>query len=300
MQWNIPDMTRRSHRAYLMTMTVVGLGLAAATGWYGCDYYITPVTARNVHEGHALFSPSGLIGHGLGFIGTFLMMIGVATYSLRKRWTRLRSVGRITHVLELHIFLCLLGPALVVYHTAFKFGGLVGVSFWCMVFVVASGVVGRYLYLQIPKSVLGHDLTFPELKRRRENLTTQLQTEFGVSESTIAAVDQASGLSESNGAISFLSLPKIILSDTRRRWRLRHVLIEIDRAHALPVRHTEARQVFIERFVIGRQMNMLERSQQLFRLWHMIHLPFTAMMFLILIGHVVTAFLFGYDWLFTK
>ena len=40
---------------------------------------------------------------------------------------------------------------LVLFHTAFKFGGIVAVSFWSMVAVFLSGIIGRFIYIQIPK-----------------------------------------------------------------------------------------------------------------------------------------------------
>ena len=53
------------------------------------------------------------------------------------------KINRSKHWLEFHIFLCTVGPLLVLYHTAFKFGGIVSVSFWSMVLVVLSGVAGK-------------------------------------------------------------------------------------------------------------------------------------------------------------
>lgn len=280
-------------------MTTVGLGLTAVTGWYGCDYYTTPVTARNLHDGHALFSPSGFIGHGLGFVGTFLMMIGVFTYSLRKRWTRLRSVGRIKHVLEFHIFLCLLGPVLVVYHTAFKFGGLVGVSFWCMVIVVASGVVGRYLYLQIPRTVAGREITPYDLGRQINILRERLLAEYRVPETVLTRVDAISkDLIESSKASLLLTFPKLVVQNLRHDVRMRSLVHRL--LHQSDRVSTDAMGLLLEKAHLQRQMATLTVTQQLFRYWHMFHLPFAVIMFIIMIAHVVTALLFGYGWIFIK
>ena len=67
------------------------------------------------------------------------MLIGVGFYMARKRFRSLGRVGLLKHWLEFHIFLCSLGPVLVLYHTTFKFGGLVALSFWSMVAVFLSG-----------------------------------------------------------------------------------------------------------------------------------------------------------------
>ena len=111
---------------------------------------MTPLEERFYHPDHENFKPSGLFGHGLGIVGTLLILIGVFIYIARKRYQFLSRYGRVKYWLEFHIFLCTLGPIMVLFHTAFKFGGIVSISFWSMVAVVISGVIGRYIYIQIP------------------------------------------------------------------------------------------------------------------------------------------------------
>jgi hypothetical protein len=43
----------------------------------------------------------------------------------------------------------------IVLHTAFKFKGLVALSFWCMMIVVISGFIGRYFNETIPPILSG-------------------------------------------------------------------------------------------------------------------------------------------------
>ena len=42
-------------------------------------------------------------------------------------------------------------PIVIAYHASFKFRGIAGVAFWIMLAVAISGVIGRYLYAQIPQ-----------------------------------------------------------------------------------------------------------------------------------------------------
>ena len=159
-------MNKTSHRIYIWSMALVGLSVVIWIGIYGWAYYTIPVPERHESPLHSVLSPIGFWGHGMGFIGSFMITFGVLMYMLRKRWSLLATVGLIKHFLEFHIFLCLVGPALILYHTAFKFGGIISVSFWSMVVVVASGVIGRYLYLQIPKTVGGKEISALELKKQ--------------------------------------------------------------------------------------------------------------------------------------
>ncbi len=145
-------------------MLVVGATLLL--GVYGYQYYTTPLEERFFQPHYDLLKPSGILGHGFGIIGSLMMIFGVAIYMIRKKSQAVSSTSdSLKHWLEFHIFLCTVGPILVLYHTAFKFGGIVAVSFWSMVAVVASGVVGRFIYVQIPRTIQGKELSVSELMK---------------------------------------------------------------------------------------------------------------------------------------
>jgi hypothetical protein len=124
----------------------------------GYSYYSLNLEQRSFHRDHELFKPSGLVGHGLGIIGLILILIGVFSYMIRKRTKKLHHFGLLRNWLEFHIFLTILGPAMIIFHTAFKFGGIVAISFWSMIAVVISGVIGRYIYVRIPRTIEGREL----------------------------------------------------------------------------------------------------------------------------------------------
>ncbi len=126
---------------------------------------------------------SGIIGHGLGIVGSLLILLGVFTYMLRKRLRFFSRMGILKHWLEFHIFFCTLGPVLILFHTTFKFGGIVAVSFWSMVAVFLSGIVGRYIYLQIPRSIEGRELTLREMEDQIAEMNKQLRQSVILDES---------------------------------------------------------------------------------------------------------------------
>ena len=147
----------------------------------GLDYYQTPMEERFYHPRHDWFKPSGLYGHGLGIIGTFLILFGVTIYIARKRYNFLSRFIRLKYLLEFHIFLCTIGPIMILFHTAFKFGGIVSVAFWSMVAVVLSGVIGRFIYIQIPRTIEGRELTLNEVKEMKNQMAGSLveRVDFG-------------------------------------------------------------------------------------------------------------------------
>jgi hypothetical protein len=130
--------------------------------WVGNVYYSLPLEERFYHEFHETFKASGILGHGLGIVGTIMIAFGVFLYIGAKKYGWLTKLVRLKYLLEFHIYLCTLGPILVLFHTTFKFGGIVSIAFWSMVIVVLSGVVGRFLYIRLPRDWQGRELTFAD------------------------------------------------------------------------------------------------------------------------------------------
>ena len=137
-----------------IVVTVVVCGLAAifvyvlSLGW---SYYRLSPDDRPFHPLHRDLRPVGRIGLGCGIFSTALFG-AIYLYPLRKKWPWLRSIGNTRHWLDFHIVMGLAAPLFVALHGTFKFGGLAGMAYWIMLSVVASGIVGRYLYAKIPRS----------------------------------------------------------------------------------------------------------------------------------------------------
>ncbi len=89
--------------------------------------------------------PGDLMGHSLGIAGFLLMAFAQVGYSWRKRPDR-TGPGPVFRWLQSHIFAGLVGPYLVLLHSAFRFRGLAGVLSLLTLIVVLSGVAGKYWY----------------------------------------------------------------------------------------------------------------------------------------------------------
>ncbi len=108
-----------SHSIFVLFLFIAALSAAAAIWLRNNDYYLSSLEERPFHHRYETLKPSGMESHGYGVVGTAMIIIGVATYSTRKRMKAFGNVGSIKYFLEFHIFLCLLGPILVLYHTTF-------------------------------------------------------------------------------------------------------------------------------------------------------------------------------------
>jgi len=307
-------------------MLVLGVVVGGGALLAGLDYYVVPLPERPFSPLHAQFAPSGLVGQGMGIVGTLMIAVGVISYGLRKRVRALARVGKLRDWLHVHIFLCLLGPFLVLLHTSFKFGGLVAIAFWSMVLVVASGVFGRWVYVWIPKTANGRFLGREEVRERLALVLRELEKQLGTSAEHLlgrleprldAERARTSRLGTSDrrrtprpgpdrrrrprhrpgvlGALADATLSA--LGRHRQRARIRRVLVEA----GIP----ELGRARIERNLdeerrIEQQLRLLEPFQAAFRYWHAFHLPLALVMVFILVVHVGVAIAFGYTWIWSS
>jgi len=208
----------------------------------------------------------------------------------RKRLRIFSRIGILKHWLEFHIFLCTLGPFLILFHTTFKFGGIVAVSFWSMVAVFLSGIVGRYIYLQIPHSIEGKELSLHDMEEQRAEINKQLRQSVTLDESIYEIFDNRSDQSSGNAGY------------WRRRSEERTVLKNLRnelRSQAVPQKKaSEIIQTFRDQLTLKKRIERLVSMQKLFAYWHVAHLPFALIMLVVMIIHVVVAVTFGYKWIF--
>jgi len=162
---------------FVRILSLVGVVAGAFALGSGLRYYATPLAERPFSPLHDLFAPTGLVGHGFGIVGSLMVIGGVLLYSGRKRIPGLARVGKLRGWLQFHIFLCLLGPFLILLHTTFKFGGFVAISFWSMALVVGSGVFGRYVYVWIPKTMNGRFLAAEDVRAQLKALLDAVERE---------------------------------------------------------------------------------------------------------------------------
>jgi hypothetical protein len=289
-------MPRTIHRIFLGLMAlIVGFAFVMLLT-NGLDYYRTGLEERAFSSGHDTLKPSGVLGHGLGIFGSLMIIIGVASYMARKRYHFMSRMGLVKHWLEFHIFLCTLGPVLILFHTAFKFGGLVAVSFWSMVAVFFSGIAGRFIYLQIPRSIEGRELNLNEVRAMKSDLTEILKNTYSLDEDAykkiIESVNRRTGSSSRNQMVSLLRNFK----DDRQS--IKTVSRELKKNNLQRKDHRKIVALVRTDIRLSRRIERLDSMKNLFKYWHVAHLPFALVMLLVMVIHVGVTILFGYRWIF--
>ena len=288
-------MTPVAHRVYRTTLIAIVVVVTVYLAYSGLSYYTTPLEERFYHPRHDWFKPSGLFGHGLGIIGTLLILTGVVMYIVRKRSKTMARWGRLKYWLEFHIFLCTLGPIMVLFHTAFKFGGIVSVAFWSMVAVVASGVIGRFIYVRIPRSIEGRALSLNEVKAMKSDVELMLKSSYGIGDEDYQRLVEVTQTHKSSGSGLMNNIFGGFFAERRIFREVRTIL----RANNMTQDNVNKVLKLIKKeLTLNSRIENLQLMHKLFRYWHVAHLPFALIMLIIVIIHIVVTITFGAHWIF--
>ncbi len=279
-----------------VVLPLLWVALAVLPLWGGFQYYLTPLAERPFMTAHEAFKPSGLVGQGLGILGTLMMIVGVSSYSLRKRWTWLHRFGKLRTWLTFHIFLCTLGPYFILLHTTFKVGNIVAIAFWSMTIVVVSGVFGRYVYVHIPKTLNGVFYSLNELRKQQAALAAQIS----------AALEWKGG--DVEGLLREMQMPAVsgfgaalfraLRFDMGRRNLGRRLEARLYEQDVTPDTVSEVIPLFLKSLTLTQQQQVMQPFQRLFGYWHVLHLPLALILLVVLLVHVGVAIAFGYTWIF--
>lgn len=284
------------HRIYIGTLVSIVVFTAFFLAFKGIPYYSTSLEERFYHPDHDYFKPSGLFGHGLGIVGTLLILIGVTSYIARKRYKFLSRLGRLKYWLEFHIFLCSLGPVMILFHTTFKFGGIVSIAFWSMVAVVLSGVIGRFIYIQIPRTIEGRALSLNEVKSMKTDVGDILRDAYQLDQESFNAILESVQVQRQKQEGTLLG--RMFTKYFEDRSTLRNIRGQL-RQNNLSRQDTQKVLGLVRNEIaLNNRIERLQTMQKLFKYWHVAHLPFALIMLVIVLLHVGITLAFGYKWIF--
>jgi hypothetical protein len=293
----------KHHRLRVAVCYALAVALILGLTLYGFDYYSLGSTQRPFSPKHLILKPNGSVGLWLGVLGVTLFL-GIFFYPLRKRWEWLRRIGNTKHWLDFHIVLGITAPFVIAYHAAFKFRGLAGMAFWIMSAVAASGVIGRYLYAQIPRSLNAAELSLKELEALRAQLTEQLAAQQWIPAALLTPLFRLPSAAEVQSEPKLLALFVMVALDVQRtitiaRLRLRALSFWGALATLgglFPAKNKELERVIDTargQAALSKRILFLSKSQQVFHLWHVVHKPFSYSFAVLAAIHILVVMLFG-------
>jgi hypothetical protein len=272
------------------------IAVVAGLNVWGFPYYVLDMSERVRSPMHAGFRPSGYVGQSVG-IAAFLLFAFLWMYPVRKRVRKLAFTGSVSRWLSWHLVAGLTVPFLVAVHAGWRFQGLAGLSFTAMVLVWMSGIVGRYLYVRIPRGRDGLVLSLEEIRAERERLAMEIRAVVG---DRAGALDTllAPGRPEAPGLGT--TIRRFVADDLARRRAVREVRrrlrasqegAALDRRAAARVLGLARRQIALEQ-----QVRLLTATQKVFRFWHAAHQPVAVTALLGVLVHVITVIVVGATW----
>jgi hypothetical protein len=291
-----PDITFRGRLMRLslsLTAGLLVLGLATAVAVWGHDYYRLGPAARPFHVHHDLLRPSGRAGLTFGTVATVLFVLNLG-YLVRKRLIHIRWLGSLRTWMSFHVVTGLTGGSLIVLHSAFAPSSALAIlALVALAITLLSGMIGRYLYAKVPRSLEGRELELEQVRERLHACRHQLE-DAGVSADWLRPGPSTPGQDLSKG---FLTSLRIVLRGDRPGRqdyrRLRRNLLEspdlrASAAHLLPL----ARMYF-------RHQHWLARYQELRNLlarWRFFHRWLAILMLAVAAFHIGLAVRFGDLW----
>ena len=165
-----------------------------------------------------------------------------------------------------------------------------------MLAVWLSGMVGRFLYVQIPRNLQGSELTAEQVKDELSRLATTIRS-TSVGDLLMDQIDRKFSLVKHPDSIlgTVGALTRLVTIRRELRHATRAVIAKGGLSRTSAERLTQATD---ERIALLRKSVALGQVQKLFHYWHAIHLPFTVIMFITLAAHVIVTVLIGYTWIF--
>jgi thioredoxin reductase/ferredoxin len=281
-----------------LTLFLIGAAIVAGLAKMGYHYYLLPRAARYASPQHALLKPSGLWGHGVGILATVVMLSNFI-YAIRKRVRAFKGKGSLRPWLRFHVFVGLLSPLTILFHTAFQWGNqLATLTYTSLIVVVGTGLVGRYIY-GLVRLDPAEAVEAKRLADELAELTARLPVEWvRHAEATDPPLHHVLGLANGTAAAS-ASLFGYFLGDPFQKLRLRRGL-----------RH--ARGLFLERgahrafaaqvlalWRLRVRIQMHRRLKHLMTAWRGLHVVLACVL-LVLIGlHVWVSVRVGFRWIWS-
>ena len=267
------------------TAIYLAIGIALALAWIG-------VRMSGLRAG-------SLAGYWLGVAGGIFMLLLFA-YPLRKRVRFMARWGAAKWWFAVHMVLGIGGPLLVLVHSTFRVGSLnAAVALYSMLIVGVSGVVGRFLYLQVHMGLTGERRSLAHLQHvlglQHDSVHSAMGTMRQVEDELLAFEhDALAGPPTLRRHVdAFVLLPirarwaytrsaRNLRQELRRRAREMHWDRRAARKEYRRLKHTM--EDYLQAVVRTAQF---QGAVRLFSLWHVLHVPFVYVMVLCAIAHVL-------------
>lgn len=291
----IQEQKDKAHRRLAFSLFVLGALTVATLFVVGWDYYRLPQAERLTHVAHRFLKPAGPWGHGVGIVATLVMMSNFI-YAVRKRWSRLKGFSTIRTWLTFHQFVGFMSPLVIGFHAAFQSKNhLATLTAGSLFIVVATGVVGRFIYGLVPSGD-GKGDELAELSRRWQKLSERLGTAAAAlpdpAEAEALIASAVTRPTEKSLLAFFLHQPRQRVSDANH---LRH----LKRLFPTPAQAREFIDSFHKLRRLQAQVSFFRSLKALLATWRVFHVVLAVLLVLLISAHIGVSLFLGYRWIFS-
>lgn len=290
----IDEKTEERQRLRLGTvLAVLGLVILAGLWYVGRNYYWLPPAQRVYSPLHKSLKPGGMWGHGVGVVATAVMLSNFLL-PLRKHWRRLKGRKSIRHWLTFHVFVGVMSPLVILFHSAFGSNNAVAtLCYTSLICVVGTGLIGRFLFGLIP--IAGdHYLELTELRSRMEqlrgNLNPLLEKVRRPQDIHFLLKKATSDPPEGMGFFRALFVFPV-------DWiRVRLSLVRSRPLFTTREDHHEFSTMITRLLRLKRQAAVFRTAKRVMNAWRGFHVVLAVFLVLVIIVHIATAWYLGYRW----
>jgi len=254
------------------------------------DYYGLARMQRPFHDDHNTLRPSGTVGLSSGTIGMLLFVLNLG-YLVRRQLVTVPGLGSLRSWMDAHVLTGLTGAGLIALHSAMAPASALGtLAVVAMAGTVATGIMGRTIYIHIPRSLEGRELELGQVQDQLNVYRNQLE-QSGVQTDCLHLRQRPQASEQEKGLINcFVAM---IMGDRQRRQDYRRIRQRIlGSAELRPL----AKDILplVKAFCIHWQW--LTRYRELCGLiasWRFFHRWLAVVMFCAVLCHIVLAIWFG-------
>jgi hypothetical protein len=243
------------------------------------------------------------VGYWLGIAGTAMMVL-LLLYPLRKRG-RFRGLGRVPTWFQSHMIMGIVGPLLIVLHSNFRTESLnASVAMFFMLTIVASGIIGRYLFSKIHMGLYGTKAEIKGMIADADFMKEALGEDYAGSGRLVAELGKFEDRVLVRHSTFLSSLWAFVTLGWRWQSTRRRLLQEVQAAIEAEGKRrgwgwmTRRKQLkLVQRhlsiyFAAVNKAARLSMYERMFAIWHVLHMPLFFLLVLSAVLHVIAVHLY--------
>ena len=226
------------------------------------------------------------LGRWFGWVGSWLLTLTLMYVPRKRLEVVFRHLGSRQAYLDVHVFFGLMGFVFASYHTTFELDHpLWRIPFFACMLVVVTGIIGRYFYSQLPRTVAGNEMRLEDAKAENAAIEGQLAKIFPDTTAYKQFLDWS--IPEAQRKYGLIRTVLLMFTlDLKRNAKLaglrgRLLAAGQTRRSAKEILQTIKRKANLEQKIL-----LYEKSRRVAKVWLVVHVLSAIVMFLLLAYHI--------------